>query len=98
MRRPAEAIPRFLPQALRVERCGFLDVLPVSYTHLDVYKRQERNESAAICLLFCKWRFAIDCILEDKLQHCQNAKYKDSIKPVSYTHLDVYKRQATGRS
>lgn len=41
---------------------------------------KERNESEAICLLFCKWRFAIDCILEDKLQHCQNAKYKDSIK------------------
>ena len=54
-------------------------VIPVSYTHLDVYKRQDGintkklvvnpDEAANIRLMF------------------------EMYAPVSYTHLDVYKRQ-----
>ena len=69
---------------------------PVSYTHLDVYKRQE------------EW--VIECNLEGEgnaflyIENKQNGVSLDFnydsnkgattiIDPVSYTHLDVYKRQ-----
>ena len=53
----------------------------VSYTHLDVYKRQEDN-MVVVSLAFN--------IGFDALCKVFNA---DGIRPVSYTHLDVYKRQ-----
>ena len=56
---------------------------PVSYTHLDVYKRQEKKESPIGVL----WGWG-------KPYH---GKFIGSIIPVSYTHLDVYKRQAQER-
>ena len=62
----------------------------VSYTHLDVYKRQvftqtQITESAAeCCILFCRLRE------KDILIFRGNSYLQDA---VSYTHLDVYKRQ-----
>ena len=63
---------------------------PVSYTHLDVYKRQIQNWAAAGADFT---RFAA----------CHNYYPKpytglslDRVKAVSYTHLDVYKRQTLG--
>ena len=53
--------------------------MAVSYTHLDVYKRQELKEC-----LFCLRRNEMMFDLEVDT---------DLIEPVSYTHLDVYKRQ-----
>ena len=53
---------------------------PVSYTHLDVYKRQAINTSNVIFLYFHYQ------ILQNTTRHI----------PVSYTHLDVYKRQILG--
>ena len=53
------------------------EVGPVSYTHLDVYKRQ----------LLC----ATPVLAEDMRLNNEGEVYK--IEPVSYTHLDVYKRQ-----
>ena len=50
----------------------------VSYTHLDVYKRQELNMALA---LQDAGRFRINV-------------FKQRGEAVSYTHLDVYKRQA----
>ena len=62
----------------------FTIVKPVSYTHLDVYKRQEQiREIERVILLKVidnKWMSHIDDM--------------DQLRPVSYTHLDVYKRQA----
>ena len=54
--------------------------IPVSYTHLDVYKRQVFT--SFIILLYTFF------ILLD-----YEAIARGWIKPVSYTHLDVYKRQ-----
>ena len=66
---------------------------PVSYTHLDVYKRQadavmidinkvEPNREQP------RKKFDEDALIE----------LSESIKPVSYTHLDVYKRQHPSKS
>ena len=56
--------------------------MPVSYTHLDVYKRQAyvrfkpdtEERSTYLYRAYTKW--------------CE-----DNLESVSYTHLDVYKRQ-----
>ena len=68
---------------------------PVSYTHLDVYKRQIQK---------CADRF-VDCSPFEVLAYFRNAEevitdtFHGSLfsvithRPVSYTHLDVYKRQ-----
>ena len=53
--------------------------IAVSYTHLDVYKRQA-------------WRWSMEAC--DILQPLEAALcFNPGGKPVSYTHLDVYKRQ-----
>ena len=69
----------------------------VSYTHLDVYKRQKRSRlfryREVQLYLFAKSEFTKGCI--DRAREMGNVTlvtYKD-ILPVSYTHLDVYKRQ-----
>ena len=63
-----------------------LDLAPVSYTHLDVYKRQVvprkhnfRPLPGAGVLFFYRRKN-----MREELQ---------ALKAVSYTHLDVYKRQ-----
>ena len=54
---------------------------PVSYTHLDVYKRQ------AVPRWFSQQN-------EEDEEEIIEAYYKYRDEPVSYTHLDVYKRQS----
>ena len=60
----------------------------VSYTHLDVYKRQ----TSTTVYLGTEGN-----ILEEKAENCKQLRINDPIltntDPVSYTHLDVYKRQ-----
>ena len=58
---------------------------PVSYTHLDVYKRQvqERRDDLGAGVI--------------GIGHQHDGLVPDACDPVSYTHLDVYKRQAAGR-
>ena len=77
---------------------------PVSYTHLDVYKRQD--EENVFLSLFAKTvsnaklvakvnRLAFDDVIDNlDIGSVIYPKYitADYI-PVSYTHLDVYKRQ-----
>ena len=77
----------------------------VSYTHLDVYKRQIENQTAGVQRI-------IDTITQDKIQSLQTELQSAQLQlsnqaqttniinalrptptPVSYTHLDVYKRQ-----
>ena len=56
-------------------------IYPVSYTHLDVYKRQDQMAALPYCPL----------ALSGKRRNCRLV-YRNL--PVSYTHLDVYKRQS----
>ena len=53
---------------------------PVSYTHLDVYKRQVYNMADSI-------------IVGQFVGSSALAAVGACAAPVSYTHLDVYKRQ-----
>ena len=75
---------------------------PVSYTHLDVYKRQVEtmckvaqgvNHGAAPIPEEAKWVQAKEIKDISGLTHGVGW-----CAPVSYTHLDVYKRQAPLRS
>ena len=59
------------------QTCG---VVTVSYTHLDVYKRQDLCIGCTQCTGICPEVFQMTGILAVAV-------------PVSYTHLDVYKRQ-----
>ena len=63
-----------------------LCLVPVSYTHLDVYKRQ-----ANPVLIHSLKRYAVLRRMGLPVALCLSDK---GIYPVSYTHLDVYKRQA----
>ena len=62
-----------------------IDSRPVSYTHLDVYKRQHN------CLCRDDLHFAVD-----PFGHLMKLMAAYRAEPVSYTHLDVYKRQEYG--
>ena len=55
---------------------------PVSYTHLDVYKRQADGTGAT---------GLVDHV--DRLAKVFFGFLGQGTQPVSYTHLDVYKRQ-----
>ena len=96
---------------------------PVSYTHLDVYKRQIqqcprsakptckwslvfgdvfRRLAGTVCPCACKRRLIIrdNCAFRLRLCRCYricrfrySRRYRRCRIPVSYTHLDVYKRQ-----
>ena len=54
----------------------------VSYTHLDVYKRQ--TQMTVLCVVTIQTKF---------IHHTQILIKPVYIRSVSYTHLDVYKRQ-----
>ena len=56
---------------------------PVSYTHLDVYKRQVYDIPMAINKATADFMLN-SSLMSDTYDH----------EAVSYTHLDVYKRQA----
>ena len=59
-------------------------LMPVSYTHLDVYKRQTRTRRLAAAYIALAAAVAVLFALN---------LFWGSVSPVSYTHLDVYKRQ-----
>ena len=87
------------------------DLLAVSYTHLDVYKRQQvinqKIETYAYEVMsYEKAGFLLKLIVHEKpssaIIFCETQErvnevydmlYKNGISAVSYTHLDVYKRQ-----
>ena len=94
-----------LPDGLAVGLTGILGSTvtmdAVSYTHLDVYKRQVQGIGMAL----------YENVQYDKKGHMMNnsfmqykiptrldmgrlrVEFESSYEPVSYTHLDVYKRQ-----
>ena len=72
----------------------FLYLQPVSYTHLDVYKRQILNTpaSAPAPKAPCDTR-RFPVAETEAASPCEPAPSVRRIEPVSYTHRDVYKRQ-----
>ena len=71
--------------------CRLHDLRPVSYTHLDVYKRQgQKNDGSGECILVVPLRRMVALGAARLLRHPARPA------PVSYTHLDVYKRQEGG--
>ena len=80
-------------------QCLGIHPMPVSYTHLDVYKRQRysslfhssviSSSLETICSL-CDNRY-MNIVISFLVRVISSSLYL--ITPVSYTHLDVYKRQ-----
>ena len=62
----------------------------VSYTHLDVYKRQDICSKTK--LLLSVYRDVVWITLSESARVNEELVYYGE-EPVSYTHLDVYKRQ-----
>ena len=61
---------------------------PVSYTHLDVYKRQGITFATGTPISNSMTELYV------MQRYLQNRKLQNmGLGPVSYTHLDVYKRQ-----
>ena len=71
--------------------------IPVSYTHLDVYKRQAQEglpARGAGFEIFDKNTFGLTSFLQKvNYQRALQGELERTIMAVSYTHLDVYKRQ-----
>ena len=76
---------------------SYLDAeIPVSYTHLDVYKRQLLNIQEIKGLLPHRYpMLLVDKVIEIGPEHIVGVKCVTN-NAVSYTHLDVYKRQGFG--
>ena len=72
--------------------------MSVSYTHLDVYKRQLRTtpESLDETLPLCSDDQRFVPVMDGRVDNWEELRcdlLKRGARPVSYTHLDVYKRQ-----
>ena len=79
----AQSIEQFLAAFLVAHTDG---IDPVSYTHLDVYKRQLPIKAA---------KASLDTTYAVGETSTENDPAGEAVpEPVSYTHLDVYKRQA----
>ena len=65
-------------------------LIPVSYTHLDVYKRQLMQCSD----FFDEHKDINQVAVRNTAFSAKKVKDDGDITPVSYTHLDVYKRQS----
>ena len=65
--------------------------MAVSYTHLDVYKRQACK--LAFACPACTFLPAQIQIFPQQLRQGGFLRFLQGFQPVSYTHLDVYKRQ-----
>ena len=65
---------------------------PVSYTHLDVYKRQEQERRRAKKAEYNR-RYMEKKRRQWKEQQEREKEQQEALESVSYTHLDVYKRQ-----
>ena len=79
---PLGALDLKLRKDMQIE----LKRIPVSYTHLDVYKRQTPGSSAATPSSPKQKPCAPS--------YCRTVPFVITWTTVSYTHLDVYKRQA----
>ena len=73
---------------------------PVSYTHLDVYKRQVQSNNGFVEISVTDEGMGFSkealCHAQERFymgDQSRNSKLHFGMGPVSYTHLDVYKRQ-----
>ena len=76
------------------------NIMPVSYTHLDVYKRQNKHIKAIEGLYGAeqeKTAGEYATKIRELLKPLIPVQYTENPISVSYTHLDVYKRQVSGR-
>ena len=68
---------------------------PVSYTHLDVYKRQRQyklaDDTEVTIQFYTEREAAVD--FNSYVNQVKSDSYLVCLEAVSYTHLDVYKRQ-----
>ena len=64
-------------------------LIPVSYTHLDVYKRQDEEQGVV-----GRSPFGAGMDHPGRILEIVEFFLIELVVPVSYTHLDVYKRQA----
>ena len=70
-------------------------VVPVSYTHLDVYKRQQLDGAIGTVVVGDHQPLRRNEAGRASAQRDHGAhRVTGQVGPVSYTHLDVYKRQA----
>ena len=87
---------------------GLIGVIPVSYTHLDVYKRQVNHFTFTAApdrprgwlppsRLATSFRppYRVNPDLPSPAKPKTIAQFLQVMQPVSYTHLDVYKRQTS---
>ena len=93
-------IVEMFPKILYYSLYKYCRQLPVSYTHLDVYKRQTSSGSKYTWTVNngrIGWAASESLLVENTNQKGTNYKWemcKAGNIPVSYTHLDVYKRQS----
>ena len=87
---PTLGLPRrYIIRVSLLSAEGLKSVCTVSYTHLEVYKRQELGAKTAEAAEIATASVDGDVQLTD-------GEYIVTVQPVSYTHLDVYKRQEKG--
>ena len=70
-----------------------MSLWPVSYTHLDVYKRQQESSVTQHQVLILHTAIMRDSGTISAAPTMQRFQVLHHAEPVSYTHLDVYKRQ-----
>ena len=81
-----------MPAYTNIPAATTLSTNPVSYTHLDVYKRQAQATRKA--KLLAKELNVPVVLLSQLNRESENRPAgRPELAPVSYTHLDVYKRQ-----
>ena len=68
---------------------------PVSYTHLDVYKRQRDAHALLHAAGELLGQRLFKALQPDQVDIFLRVCLTGGLIPVSYTHLDVYKRQPT---
>ena len=81
-----------LPRSLATT-WGIICYFPVSYTHLDVYKRQLLNSWLNQFTETTSLWYALSRSYSINLPSSFSTAHPSALESVSYTHLDVYKRQ-----
>ena len=66
--------------------------VPVSYTHLD-FKRVYEKALNFVFIIACPLTIYFILFAKEGIFFLSGKLYEGAIIPVSYTHLDVYKRQ-----
>ena len=92
---PADSVLHKMdPRAKLVGTLVFIISVSVSYTHLDVYKRQLKGRKATSYPSFMEV-LSKDGAVTSEDSVVVDGNITTSRGPVSYTHLDVYKKQGS---